>query len=158
MSFELEVAERALRLVDAGDGVQATACRERSLMLRFAHSRPTQATSVDDLTVELTVLRDGHPGSATTNSTEPDALAACGRAATSAAEAAARMAARGAYPGLPAPTATRDHEGHDPETAQVEARRGTEALEVAFAAAARHRVAAYGAWSAAEVSTAIAVG
>ena len=33
-------------------------------MLRFARNRPTQATAVDDLTVELAVMVDGHLGRA----------------------------------------------------------------------------------------------
>ena len=45
--------------------------RERSLMLRFAADRPTQATAIDDVTVELAVLRDGHVGRATTNAATP---------------------------------------------------------------------------------------
>jgi predicted Zn-dependent protease len=156
MSFELELAERALGLVDAGEGAQATVCHERSLLLRFARSRPTQATSIDDLTLEITVLRDGNTGSASTNSTDSDAVGACGRAAAAAAEAAARVGGPGTYPGLPAPAPARAHDGHDPETAKLDPARGAAALEAAFAAAGSLGVQAYGAWTAAEVSTAIA--
>ena len=74
-------------------------------MLRFAASRPTQATAVDDMAVELAVLRDGHVGRASTNDLSDEALAACGRRAANAAEAAARSVGSGPYPGFPAPTA-----------------------------------------------------
>ncbi len=67
-----ELAERALGA--AGDDALATVSRERSLMLRFARSRPTQATAVDDLTVEIAALRDGHVGRATTNRTDAGSL------------------------------------------------------------------------------------
>jgi thiamine biosynthesis lipoprotein ApbE len=48
----LALAERALALAD-GDQAQVTVTRERSLVSRFARSRPTQATEVDDRTVEV---------------------------------------------------------------------------------------------------------
>ena len=47
----LELAERALAHAGGGDGAQATVVRERSLLSRFARSRPTQATRVDDTSV-----------------------------------------------------------------------------------------------------------
>ena len=68
----LELAERALRFLP-GDG-QATVTHERSLLLRYARSEPTQATGVEDLTVHLFSLCDGHGGSATTNLTTDTAL------------------------------------------------------------------------------------
>src|SRR5512132_3325796 len=48
----LDLAERALRRLGGGDA-QATVVRERSLFSRFARSRPTQATAVEDTTVVL---------------------------------------------------------------------------------------------------------
>ena len=82
MSDALAVAERALA---AAPGVEALAhvVQERSLMLRFARSRPTQATAVDDLTVTVAAVRDGRVGSAATNAVDDDALSACARAAIS---------------------------------------------------------------------------
>ena len=155
---ELELAQRALELVEPGDGAQATATRERSLLLRFARSRPTQSTAVDDLSVEVTVLRDGHAGRAVTNGTDADALRGSGRSALAAAEAAARTSGRGVYPGfpVPAPAPPAAHEGYDRETAVLDPARGGEALSDAFDAVERAGVEAHGIWTAAEVTTAIA--
>ena len=151
------LAGSALRAAPAADGLQATAVRERSLMLRFALSRPTQATAVDAVSVEVAAVRDGHVGSATTNVLDDDALAACGREAAAAAGAAARAAgAPGGYPGLPAPAPVPAHDGWDAATAELEPGAGGAALAEAFSACARHEVEAFGVWTAAEVETAIA--
>lgn len=151
------LADRALRAAPPADGLQATAMRERSLMLRFALSRPTQATAVDDVSVEVAALRDGHVGSATTNVVDDDSLAACGREAVAAAEAAARAAgAPGAYPGFPAPAVAPAHDGWDAATAALDPAAGGAALRTAFDTCARHGVEAFGIWTAAEVETAIA--
>ena len=151
----LELAERALAAVPRGVEVQATVTAERSVMLRFAASRPTQATSVDDLTVELTAVRDGHTAGAATNRSDADSLARCARAAVAAAEAAARSATAAGYPGLPAPAPVRAHHGHDPETARVDPNRGGAALDAAFRVAVEREVEAHGIWTVAEVQTGI---
>ncbi len=168
-----ELAERALASLRAREEAQATVTSERSLLLRFARSQPTQATRIDDLTVELTVLRDGQAGSASTNRTDDEGLAACARAAQQAAEAAARAAHQPAagggaaresgdspgtapHPGLPEPGPVRGHEGHEAETALLDPARGGAALEAAFAAAAAHGAEAHGVWTAAETELAIA--
>ncbi len=152
----LQLAERGLAAMEPGDGAQATVTSEHSLLLRFARSRPTQATSLSDATLELTAVRDGHVGSAATNRTDPDALRACARAADAAALAAADAAgATGSYPGLPAPALARAHEGHDPETARLDPAVGGAALATAFEVAARHGVEAHGAWTVGEVETAV---
>jgi predicted Zn-dependent protease len=153
---EVDLAERALAAADPGDGAQATVTRERSLLLRFAHSRPTQATAVDDLTVELTVLRDGHAGRATTNRAETEAVRDCGRRATAAAETAARASGSGNYPGFPDPGPIPAHDGHDPQTAALDPALGGESLAIAFSAAGEMGVEAHGIWTAAEVTRAIA--
>ena len=70
----LELAQRALGA--AGGEMLAHVTHERSLTLRFAANRPTQATAVDDLTVELAVVREGHVGRAATNSSDEASLAA----------------------------------------------------------------------------------
>ncbi|MEX2024107.1 MAG: DNA gyrase modulator, partial [Thermoleophilaceae bacterium] len=101
MSAALELARRARAA--AGADALATVTRERSTMLRFARSRPTQATSIDDATVEIAALRAGHVGRAATNRTGDEALADCARAAVGAAEAAAARAGPRHYPGLPRP-------------------------------------------------------
>ena len=150
------LAERALRLAPAADGVQATAVRERSLLLRFALSRPTQATDVDDVSVELTAVRDGHVGAAATNLLGDDALAACGREAVAAAEAAARAAGRpGGYPGLPSPAIAAPHDGWDATTAVLDPAAGGQALTTAFQTCASRGTEAFGVWTGAEVETVV---
>jgi len=149
----LELAERVLGLAE-GD-VQVTVVHERSLVSRFARSRPTQATRVDTRTVEVLCVRDGHTGAASTDRADDEAL----RGAVSRAAAAAQAAARsgpGGYPGLPAPAPARAHEGHDPVTARLEPATAGRALEAAFAAAADAGLEAFGIWSAGAVQTAIA--
>lgn len=153
MSAALDLARRARDA--AGGEALATVVRERSTMLRFARSRPTQATSVDDLTVEVAVLRAGHVGRAATNRLDDDALADCARSAVAAAEAAARSG-DGAYPGFPPAEQPRAHDGHDPETARLHPELGGRALREAFDAAARTGVEVGGIWTAGEVETAIA--
>jgi len=151
-----QLAARALEAAPAGDGSFAAASREHSLMLRFAASRPTQATAVDDLAVELAVLRDGHVGRASTNDLSDEALAACGRRAANAAEAAARSIGSGPYPGFPAPTPARSHSGRDPATARLDAAIGGAQLVAAFEVADRAGTEAHGIWTAAEIETAVA--
>jgi len=148
----LALAERALG--HAGGDAQVTVTRERSLASRFARSTPTQATEVDDTTVEVLCLRDGHAGTATTNALDDDAL----RAAAARAAAVARAAARpgpGELPGLPAPAPPRAHGGWDAATAALDPARPAAALRAAFAAADEAGLAAFGVWSAGAVETAI---
>jgi predicted Zn-dependent protease len=149
----LALAERALALVDGE--AQVTVTRERSLVSRFARSRPTQATQVDDRTVEVLCVVDGHTGAATTNRTDEDALREAARRAASAAAAAARSGA-GSYPGLPQPATPRAHEGFDPVTARLEPDTAAQALRAAVAVAAQHGQEAFGIWTAGAVETAIA--
>jgi predicted Zn-dependent protease len=153
----LELAERALAAVgDAGDGAQANVTHERSLLLRFARSQPTQATAIDDLTVQLTAVRDGHIGSASTNRIDRESLEACARSAVAAAEAAARSGRSGTFPGFPDPAEPFRHDGHDTETARLDPANAGAALATAFEIAQAHGVEAHGIWSAAEVESAIA--
>jgi predicted Zn-dependent protease len=149
------LAERALGAVGGIEPLHVRVVRERSLLLRFARSRPTQATAIDDTTVEITALRDGHTAAAVTNRGDPEALADCVRAAGEAADAAARSGP-GSYPGFPAPSPGRPHHGYDGETARLDPARGGTALETAFAVAERRGLEAHGVWTAAEVETAIA--
>ena len=93
----LEIARRARACLD-GDGL-ARVVRERSSSLRFAANRPTQATAIDDVTVELAVVRGGHVGRAATNRTDRGSLARCAERAVTAAELATTAGA-GAHPGL----------------------------------------------------------
>lgn len=149
------VAEQALRAAGAGDAL-ATVSHERSLTLRFARSRPTQATSVDDLAVEVAALRDGHVGRATTNAVDDDALERCAHSAVRAAEVAARIAGPGDYPGFPPPGGPRRSAGHDPATARLDPLVGGEALSTAFEVAGEAGAQASGIWTAGELQTAIA--
>jgi PmbA protein len=151
----LELAERALDAAPPGETL-AKVDFERSLLLRFARSRPTQATAVDDLTVTVAVVCDGRVGAASTNSTDEDSLARVGTAACEAAEAAARSAGPGDYPGFPAGGAPRGNDGFDAETARLDPAVGGAQLEAAFAACAERGVEAHGTWSAGDVRTAVA--
>jgi PmbA protein len=149
----LEIAERAVA-ASSGEALAHVAW-ERSLMLRFAANRPTQATSIDNFAVELAVLRDGHVGRATTNAVDSDALAGCARRARHAAEAAA-ASGRGSYPGFPAGAEFATHHGFDPDTARLEAEPGGAALAAAFECAGRVGLEAHGIWTVAETQHAVA--
>ncbi|MEA2137029.1 MAG: hypothetical protein QOG56_179 [Solirubrobacteraceae bacterium] len=150
----LDVAERALALAGEGD-VQVTVVRERSLMSRYARSAPTQATSVDDTTVEILCLCDGHTAIASTNRLDDGALRdAAARAATAARAAAA--GGHGLHPGLAQPATAPHHDGFDERTAQLDPRVAAKALAAAFAVAAEHGLEAFGVWTAGDVRTAIA--
>jgi PmbA protein len=155
VSWTLELAERALEAAPDGD-VLAQVTAERSLTMRFARTRPTQSTALDDVTVLIAVARDGRVGSATTNLTDPEALATCGRAAAAAAEAAARTAGPGEYPGFPAGGPARAHEGFDLATAALDPAAGGAALEQAFAACGERGAEAHGTWSAGDVTVSVA--
>ena len=85
--------------------------RERSLLLRFAANRPTQATSVDDLTLVVAVIRDGHVGRAGTNDISDGGLRHCARRA---AAERRRGTVAGAFPGFGPLVPGRAHDGHDP--------------------------------------------
>jgi PmbA protein len=150
----LGLAERAL---DHAHGeALVTVTHERSLLSRYARSRPTQATEVDELHVEITCVRDGRLATATAAGPEIGHLREAADRAAGAAEAAARSGA-GAYPGLPGPgTGYRDHEGWDPATAELDPARAGRALRTAFDVAEAAGLEAFGTWTAGAVRTAIA--
>jgi predicted Zn-dependent protease len=151
----LELAERALGF--ATGEAQATVVRERSLLSRFARSRPTQATEVDDTSVSVLRVHDGHTGSADTNDLSDEGLRDVAARADAAARAAASAAgAPGDYPGLPRPAAARAHHGFDPLTAQLDPATAGAALDAAFAGCAERGLEAFGIWTAGAVDTAIA--
>ena len=151
----LELADRALGFADGE--AQATVVRERSLLSRFAVSRPTQATEVDDLTVSILRVHDGHTGSADTNATTDEALrdvAARAGAAARAAAAARRRAGRlpraaRAGPRAPARRVRSGHRAARPGGAGS-------ALRTAFERCAAAGLQAFGVWTAGAVDTAIA--
>ncbi len=151
---ELELASRALAHL-AGDQAQATVTRERALFSRFARSMATQATAIDDTSVELFCVLDGQTGSASTNRLDDGALAETAARARRAAQAAARSGA-GSYPGLPPPQPPSLHAGHDQATAALEPAVAACALRAAFAGCREAGLEAFGLWTAGEVKTAIA--
>jgi predicted Zn-dependent protease len=151
----LDLAERALRFA-AGEA-QATVIHERSLLSRFAVSRPTQATQVDDVTISILRVHDGHTGSADTNDASDEGLRDVAARADAAARAAAAAAgSAGDYPGLPAPATTRPHDGFDPITAQLDPAVAGAALRAAFDGCEQAGLDAFGVWTAGAVETAIA--
>jgi PmbA protein len=174
VSDALELAQRAVE--GARANALAYVVRERSLMLRFADGRPTQATSIDDVSVELAVVRDGHVGRASTNASDAATLRECVRRAGAAAEAASASSRSGMHPGFGAARANGGNEGagpsaaaaatrgaaaaasagHDPATAALDPAAGGDALRAAFAVADRHGLSAHGIWSAAEQERAFA--
>lgn len=151
----LELAERALRHT-TGEA-QATITRERSLLSRFARSTPTQATHVDDTTVSILRVHDGHTGAADTNDLSDEGLRDVAARADAAVRAAARAAgALGEYPGLPEPRPIRPHDGYDAATAALDPAVAGAALRAAFDACTEHGLEAFGVWTAGAVETAIA--
>ena len=151
---ELALAERALAHL-AGDEAHVTVTRERSLFARFARSAATQATAIDDTSVELLCVLDGHTGAASTNQVHDAGLADAASRARAAASAAARNG-QGAYPGLPRPAPVIGHDGYDEATAALDAGLAASALAAAFAACRDAGLEAFGIWTAGEVTTAIA--
>jgi predicted Zn-dependent protease len=151
----LDLAERALRHT-TGEA-QATVTREHSLLSRFARSIPTQATHVDDTSVSILRVQDGHTGSAETNDLSDEGLRDVAARADAAVRAAAGAAsAPGGYPGLPEPQPARAHEGFDPATAAFDPATAGDALRAAFEACAERDLEAFGIWTAGAVETAIA--
>lgn len=155
----LELAHRGLRHAD-GDA-QVTVTRERSLLSRFARSMPTQATAVDDTSVHVLVIRDGHTGSAETNDLSDDGLREVALRATEATRAAMRAAGGGLgeHPGLPSPEEAgraQRHAGLDPATVELDPAQAGSALAEAFTTTDLEGLEAFGIWTAGHVETAIA--
>jgi predicted Zn-dependent protease len=130
------------------DGL-ALVTRERSLMLRFAAGRPTQATAIDDVTVEIAAPFRGQVGRASTNATDPPALAECAERARIAARAAAATG-DGAFPGFDPHGGVVESRAFDASTAELDPTTGAAALEAAFEVARQHGVEAHGIWTVAE--------
>jgi PmbA protein len=142
-----DVAQRAAER--AGAGALALVTRERSLMLRFAASRPTQSTGIDDVTVELAVPLRGNVGHASTNAVDDESLADCAARARFAAEAA-EATHDGTFPGFDPDYDVVAGESFDPATAELDPAGGGAALADAFVEAAAHGVEAHGIWTVAE--------
>ncbi|MGZ6641314.1 MAG: TldD/PmbA family protein [Solirubrobacteraceae bacterium] len=151
----LDLAQRALGFA-RGDA-QATVVRERSLFSRFAVSRPTQATRVDDVSVSILRVHEGHTGSAETNDLSDAGLRDVAAQADAAARAAAAAAgAPGDHPGVAGPAPYRAHTGYDPATAELDPAAGGAALRSALDGCAAQGCEAFGLWTAGVVDTAIA--
>ena len=120
----LDVAERDAER--AGPGALALVTRERSLLLRFAASRPTQSTGIDDVTVELAVPLRGNVGRASTNEVDDDSLADCAARARLAAEAAEAVH-DGAFPGFDPDYDVAAIQSFDPATSELDPAHGVEA-------------------------------
>lgn len=142
-----ELSERAAE--QAGPGAFALVTRERSLMLRFAAGRPTQATAIDDHTVEIAVPFRGHVGRAATNAVDDAALGDCADRARTAARAAA-AAGDGDFPGFDPDYDLVSYESFDPGTAELDPSLGGAALAEVFAVAEERGVEAHGIWTVAE--------
>ena len=142
-----ELAARAVGHAGAEAFVLVT--RERSLMLRFAAGRPTQSTSIDDITLEVAIPFQGHVGRATTNAVDDSSLADCAERARLAGAAAA-ASGEGDFPGFAPEYQSPDRSAFDPATAELEPAVGAAALAEAFAVAGEHGVEAHGIWTVAE--------
>jgi predicted Zn-dependent protease len=143
-----DLAQRAVDV--AGAEAFALVTWERSLMLRFAAGRPTQATAIDDLTVEIAIPFHGQVGRAATNAVDDASLADCAERARLAARAA-EATGEGRFPGFdPYQAATWRGPTYDDATAELDPRAGATALEGAFEVARVKDVEAHGIWTAAE--------
>jgi PmbA protein len=150
----LEVADRALAHA-AGEAL-VTVTHERSLASRFARSRPTQATAVDELSVDITCVRGGHTATAAARGADDVHLREAAVRAAAAAETATRTGP-GSYPGLPdTGQPPPPHHGWDPGTAGLDPAVPGAALRAAFAGADRNGLEAHGIWSAGAVRIAFA--
>lgn len=87
MSESLETAERALALV-SGDEAEVVVAAERSGFARYAGGEVHQPTLIDNVTVQMRLLRGGRAGVATTNRTDADGLAGLARRAVEMVESA----------------------------------------------------------------------
>ncbi len=142
-----EVADRAV--ARAGPGALALVTRERSLMLRFAASRATQSTGIDDVTVEIAVPLRGNVGRAATNAVDDQSLADCAARARHAAEAAG-VTHDGGFPGFDPSSEQTALAAFDAATAELDPAVGGAALADAFAEAEAHGIEAHGIWTVAE--------
>jgi PmbA protein len=115
VTHALEVAERALAAA-AGDEVEALVHAEQSGFARFAASEVHQPTLIEDVGVQLRVVRDGRSGWAATNRISDEGLAEVARRAG---EAAASAPPDPYFSGLAPPAAMPEIEGYDEETAAL---------------------------------------
>jgi PmbA protein len=145
----LDVAEAALRPV-AGDAAEVVVHCERSGLARFAASSIHQPTLVDDVLVQLMVLRDRRVGVATTNRIDADGLAELARRAGEAADSASPD---DELPPPAQPSAYPSVEGFDEETASLDP--AEQASLAARAIAATSGDGAYGLFTSGDVELAV---
>jgi predicted Zn-dependent protease len=134
----LDVAGAALSLAD-GDAAEAIVSAERSGLARFAASEVHQPTLIEDLVVQLRILRDGRAGIAVGNRVDSDGLRELARRAGEAADAVT------ADPELPLPATPvliPEVAGYDEETAMLPAEELAHAAGAAIAGSGAF--AAYG--------------
>jgi predicted Zn-dependent protease len=133
-----ELAARALELAGA-DQAEVVVTAERSGFARFAAGEIHQPTLIDDVVVQLRVLSDGRSGSAVTNRTDDEGLAALGRRA---ADAAASASPDPELAPLAPPATPQAVEGYDDATARLTS--GDQARLAAAAIAASADFGLYG--------------
>lgn len=112
-----ELAERVLELARGRGELEVVIQRERSGLARFAASEVHQPTLVDDTVVQLTILREGRTGSASTNGTGDEHLARLVERAATAAASGTPEQGLGLTPPAPLPEVA----GFDEATAALSA-------------------------------------
>jgi predicted Zn-dependent protease len=149
-----ELASAALGYLPNRAQAQATVSCEHSMFMRFANSQPTQATSVEDVGIELCVIENGHPAKASTNRSDATALSDLAEHVQQAAKDMAAGRPAGSYPTFsrPQPLRPRQTTGYDPNTARLRKEDGSTALAAVFEAASRHGVICHGVWTAAHTA------
>lgn len=145
-----DLAERALEHVRVG-AAESVVQGESSGLARFAGSEVHQPTLVDNMVVQLQVVRDRRSGFATTNRTDDEGLAALARRAEEAVDAAPPQED---HPGLALPDSFPDVEGFDGLTAALAPEEQARRASAAIAAAGGSD--AYGFFTSAECQLAIA--
>lgn len=111
----LELAERVLALV-SGDEAEVAVSTEHSGFARYAGKEVHQPTLIDNVTVQLRLVRDGRSGVASTNRTDDEGLAELARRASDV------VASASPDPELTHPAAPADFPevgGYDEETAAL---------------------------------------
>jgi PmbA protein len=151
----LELAETALAMCH-GDAAQVTVDVERSVLHRFALSRLIQATSNDEVSLEVVMTRGSGRGAASTTDLAGEGLARAVQRAT--ASAAQAMSSRPAFPpasGDVGPAISCDV-GFDSATAALDASAGYAALATLAAESQKVGGEAFGLWSTAATGLALA--
>lgn len=115
MRESLELAERVLGLV-AGDEAEVVVMAEQSGFARYAGKEVHQPTLIDNVNVQLKLVRDQRAAVAGTNRTDPDGLTGLVRRAT---EAVASASPDPELVPLAPPAEYQSVEGYDEETAQL---------------------------------------